>query len=350
MKNLIVKIISLLSFGGRRNILFLQFSRNLLPIIFSALKGRNKIYFLEDRDMKYNWKDFTKKEYDRVKLTIDRLYIELSIYFTHNDIDELVLDKLNRDNLFHHVAIMVAKNSRTKIIYYEHGATGQILPVVNYQKFLFVNEYHAADSETQKFICDESRKTPVVSHSILMSTWNRPRPKKRSTFYDSDLILIAPQFNLGETFNELYPDTLKYKHNKVIFKKLEELAEKYNLKVIWKMLPSSEDDIDPMFDYITKYGNRVTIEIRNNFNKLIKKAGMFITDCYSTTLYDARYLGVPSFCYRYHLANPIREELKKEIGSSLCVYEDINRALVGMECFIISTLNKENRYDYVRNK
>jgi len=339
MKNLIAKIISFISFGNK-NILFLQFSRGLLPIIFKCLFNGKKIYFLEDRGIKFNWKNFTKEEYNRIKSTIDYLYREINIYFAHKGIDYLILDKLNRDNLWHHVVIMAARDNGIRIIYYEHGATGQNLPVVNYQKLLFADKYYAADWETQKFLHDEGKKWKI-DHGIIFSNWNRPRSKRRNLFYSSKLVLIAPQFNLGEIFNELYPDTLKYKYNKVVFHKLEYLAKKYDLKVVWKMLPGSEEDEDPMFNYIVKHGDRVEVEIENNFNKLIKKAGMFITDCCSTTYYDAVGLGIPSFIYRYYKANPIRGEVKERLGGSLCVYSDIRRAVIAMECFIISNLNKE---------
>ena len=155
-----------------------------------------------------------------------------------------------------------------------------------------------------------------------------------------NVLLWGPQFSSGFRFAQLFPETLRYLHKQGILKKLLSLSKKYEFRTIYKNYPPGDENYDPMPEVIRNLDDYSIIwKSGRGFNKLLSRSKMFLTDCISTTIYDAADMGVPSLCLRYHKAAPVRKDVLTQFGKSIFIYKDILDALAYLEFFISTVIN-----------
>ncbi|MFH1376092.1 MAG: hypothetical protein ABIH25_00480, partial [Candidatus Woesearchaeota archaeon] len=207
----------------------------------------------------------------------------------------------------------------------------------NYHRLRFADVYYATNTELRGYYQGEAGR---FGFNTVLKEWDRPRPKKRKRGYDPKFILVAMQFNNGELNSELYPDTLRYEHNKRVALALRPLMVGINgvNRIIWKTLPTSEDFEDPMVKWLARECKGIEIETRGNFNKLIRECGIFITDCVSTTFYDAVEIGVPTYAFVYSKGNKVRGKVLKTFKNQIIQYDNINSVTVIMRKLIENEL------------
>ena len=321
IKKLLIFINRLVVYKGKR-ILFLDWNRTISPIILSCLY-RYRIFFSRNLEERFSWNNFTHKQYRKEENRIYNLRNKAIDYLVGCGIECIVFDKLPNVDLWLHMLLQSAKELGIKLIYMDHGTTGELFESINYHRLDIPDVYYVTNYDLKEYYRDD-----VIRNGLdtIIKEWDRPRPKKRKRNYDSRLILVAMRFNDGELFYGGYPDTLRYEHNKRIALSLNPTAVGHN-RIIWKALPTSEDYEDPITDWIRKNCGGIKIETKNNFNKLIRECGVFITDCISTTFYDAVEIGVPTFALIYRKGNKVRKEVLEKFRNQIILYDDIDVAI-----------------------
>jgi len=311
----------------RNNIAFICYNRTITDVIIKILSQNDcSIKFLPLKYEKFDWRylDFDKEKF---KLMVSGI----KIWLLNNNINYLVVDKLTRDNLYPHAALEAANSIiNLETIYLDHGDTGTYHPYIVYDRIMNYDYFYANDSSIRKHMEEEVKK---YGSNIKIREWQRPMPKVKRKI-DKKIIMYAPQFPTGDRFPQLFPEIIRYKHRIKILTELNILGD---YKVIYKCFSKGNEIYDPTPDFIRDNLKYIKIENKNNFNKLLSKTSYFITDCVSTTIYDAIYLNIPSLCLRYYKAAPVRKDVLKQFGDSIFVYDDINEAVNKMYDFLLNS-------------
>jgi len=169
--------------------------------------------------------------------------------------------------------------------------------------------------------------------------WKRPTKYKRGKA--KDYILYASQFNNKNKYDQLYSDTLKYRNNREIA-----LMLNWYKKTIWKMLPKSDEQYDPMIDFISNYCKNIEVRTKGSLEKLLSHAIAFVCDSPSTSYYDAIDMGVPTLCLRPATATPMRDSAKKMFGGTYYRYKDLNSMRNRLDIFLKNVYYNTNLLEY----
>lgn len=322
-------------------ILFSDFSYTIIEPLKSVIDNKCRCYFLPfkkkiDPIRFFDWK---KTTYEDFVINSNDIVTNFSIlvkysedYLIDKKIDFLVVSKLPRNDLLIHSLVAASINLKIKIIYLDHGDTGTENKHHENMWCKIADYYYVNNTEMQKYLIRENNDN--YKQDVIIKQWRRPMQNKRRDI-DKKLILFAPGFYNGDVLISLYSDAMRFKNNSKILFKLNDVAERYNLRVVWKSVKGSNETYDPIKDIINiNRLNNIEYVVSNSFNKLLSVANMFITDCVSTTLYDSVNLGVNSLCVHFDKAARIRDGVKKEFGESIYKYSDINSALYRIETFI----------------
>ena len=106
--------------------------------------------------------------------------------------------------------------------------------------------------------------------------------------------------------------------------------EENDVEVVWKTIASSNDYPYPIFDYINS-NTCLKLETRDNFNKLLKKSILLITNCISTPFYDALDIKVPTIALIYKEGYLVRQEVLDKFYNQIIFYRDIKLGLRRLE-------------------
>jgi len=307
-------------------------NQNLLNI-YDTLKDNDcKILYLPKvKDRFFDNNHLTFKYLEEKKELFNKYSLELTQFFIDNKVEYYVLDRLTNNDLHQHAALLGAKASpNTKIVYLDHGESGQYNWPSEVYWSMFADYYYAGNTDMKNYMKELSEK--LNYKNVEIKEWKRSDLIKRPT--QKGLLIFAPAFHCHETFSSTYSDTLKYQVRKHILFALEKLADIHNLQVIWKyMKDEANEDMTPKIIKNYKFKN-IKYETRNNFNYWLSKAEMFVSDCVSTTFYDALDMRVKSLALWPEILMDIRPDVLKRFGEAIYIYSNIDDAIKQLQYFV----------------
>ena len=330
-------------FNDSYNVLFPRYNMTLLPVIGSCVNNDCRVFFLPyvKEDRVFDWRRFDQND-KLFMIRFDSFLSKAKEYLRNNAIDFFVVDRMTRGDLWLHAILQACKVTGTKAIYLEHGETGSIHPDIEFDRILNYDYFYASNTDMKRHMQKQVQKYYTVSKCIIRE-WNRPKilPKKQSKVHR---ILYAPQFIEADRFNQLFPQTLQYKHRERLVKEFDILQDETGVSTIWKTFKSGNLLYDPIKDICKDY--QVEYVDDDSFNWCLSRSSMVITDCISTTIYDAIDYGLPVLCLRYSKAAPIRESILKEFGNSIFIYDYIDQAVERIIHFVAACLG-DNESNYI---
>lgn len=338
MKNFIrYKLQSFLQWSSKAKgpsaVCFPFLNHNALDVINNLFKNKYPyaIKFLPRIKDRYFENRYLTFEYlEEKKELFDRYSLETTQFFMDNKVRYYVLDRLTNNDLYQHAALVGAKSSpNTEIVYLDHGESGQYnLPNEIYWSS-FTDYYYVGNTDMKEYI---EKLAKSLDSSAKIREWKRRLPEKRET--KKGLLVYAPAFHESGTLSSSYSDTLKYQVRKHMLFALEKMADTHKLKIIWKYL-KGEEGFDAVPSIIKKYKLRnIRYELRNSFNYWITRAEFFVTDCVSTTFYDAVDMGVKSLALWPSILMDIRPDVLKRFGESIYVYDSVGQATKQLQYFV----------------
>lgn len=309
---------------------------NMSGLITNICKGGYGALFLPKVKDKYRFSfNYILDINDSQIIKFTDLVSLYTMFFISENIRYYVFDKLTPDDFRFHAALLSAKAIKDlKVVYLDHGDSAQENPFPELMLLSHVDYFYARDLDKKEYLIGTVKKYGLKT---IIRTWIPSLRHIKRDDVDNRLLLVAPAFHCGESLASCYSDTFKYRVRKTMLFVLEKLAEKYDLKILWKYMPDGFDVVPKLiYDYKLK---RVVYDDRSNFNKWLSKAGMFISDCASTTLYDAIKVGIPSIALWHSKLQPIRKSALKMFGSCIHIYDDVNEIENILESFISKTLS-----------
>lgn len=310
-------------------------NKTTMQLLPGIIKSGRKVVFLPN---------FKGRKFDsEYSMSIpDKLLFDMATsigkFFIKHRVKYYVFDKLPVNDLCYHSALGVANClGGVKILYLDHGDSAQENFSNEYMWLDLVDYYYARDLDMRDYLRSIANEYSI---NVKVSTW-KPQPVFYNKRTDEKLLMVAPAFHCRETFGTCYSDTFKYRVRRTMLLALDTIAEKYDLKILWKYMVG-EEGYDPVPDLIKLHKTtRVVYENRNNFDYWLARANMFVSDCASTTLYDATKMGINSLALWNSKLPEIRKSAKEMFGESIFIYDDTEGIVTGLVAFVDKCMKKE---------
>src|SRR4030065_667159 len=327
------------TFFGRSSIVFSIFNKDLKNIIFSASVD-NEICFIPEFS-KGSISDWETLINNKRSFLFDKLIGKYKTYCENKDF--FVIDRLPRGDLNRHAALIAASKSDVKVVYLDHGETGFEYPEGYAHWIKYADYFYANNTETKEYV---QRLAKEQKSDIIIKERKRNIPVIRKSVSKRTLMFV-PSFYNGELLIGNYSDTLKYKHRVVLIGYFNHLVKYWGVDVFWSGLSLANAVCDPMNRII--FENNLFKYKENKCNKLLLKCNYFLTDAVSTPFYDACDLGIPSLCLYWEGGSPIREDVLKQFGKSIYVFNDIETAKLKIKDLIINPQQYINKPIHTAN-
>jgi len=333
-------------FGVIKNgaILFPRWNMTLSNPINNALKNDMRVFFVDGSGVLFDWRNLIEDKITDEKFLESFLQLENNArnFLYRNKVDYFVVDRFTRNSLDLHAYLLACKQANTKTVYLDHGETGSIHPNIPFDRLLNWDYVYLTNTDMKKYYEKEKEKYGLKTE---IKEWARTRQPRKEVKVKKNMILFAPQFIEADRFDQLFPQTLQYKHREKLLNIFDDIVRNIGVEVIWKTYEPGNLLYDPIKDLCED--KQVHYCDTNNFDGYLSKATMFITDCISTTLYDAIEDGVPSLVLRYRKAAETRESILKQFGDVIFIYDSIKEAEEKLEEFIFDCLGlngEEEKY------
>lgn len=318
------------------NVLFPRHNYTLASVITSCINNNCRIFFVPQikQDRFFDWRRFDVDDKGFL-LSFAKLEQLALKYLRDNTIDYFVVDRMSRNDLWLHAILSACKKCYTEAIYLEHGETGSIHPDIELDRLLNYDYFYASNTDMKNHMQQQAKDKEL--YDCRIKEWKRSKfiPKKKQ--HKQQQILYAPQFIEADRFNQLFPQTLQYKHKESLVKEFHALEKKYDIRIVWKTYKQGNLLYDPIKDICNTFN--IKYVDTDSFSYWLSKSTMFITDCISTTFYDAVDYGIPVLCLRYAKAAPIRQSILDNFGDSIFVYNTIEQAIDKMRQFVADCAN-----------
>jgi len=326
------KIEKAIEFGTRRHkgprVMFAHFNRTLYPLIKSVIKTRGQVHFLSP-DWKFETRFVTGYNFPYYPVSIKNELKEkfmthyecMQRYFTDNEITHFVVDRAARGDLILGAALLAAKYSpNIELILFDHGETGTEYPDTVFHRCWLYDVIYTGNTESRNYY-DEVAK--FGNFKVDIREWRRLIQIKRKMIRNNSL-LYAPQFVAGEVFSQCYPDAARF------FEDLELMKVLWETDMVWKVDSPGNLVEYPIHDFLLALVKKTWEHKRvcnikyiddKSFSKLLGSCRALLSDCVSTTAYDAAEEGIPTLCVRPEKASPVRKSVLEMFGPSIKIYD-----------------------------
>jgi hypothetical protein len=260
-----------------------------------------KIFFLPNLEKQtFDWNSSVIKDKELEKrFNYFQMYIAKELI--KKDIKFLMTDKVSRDNLLHYAAISTCKYTNTVSKLYDHGEAGHCFDNDIYNRGIF-DVWYITNIQMHDYI---SNKIKEFDLKTMYMHWNRPKKKVKKKKHNRFTIMFAPMFTSDERMVHLLPETIKYKIKKEMLEVFQYMIDKYNVRVIYKKFSAGEENDDCIKELIEMKYPKIELVDGKKFNKCLSISDMMITDCISTTFFDALYNNIEPLVLLHHRTIPL---------------------------------------------